>query len=214
MPTSTPTAAWFSRNPIVDLYADAREPTISDTRHRDGSKLSNKPQRLAHLDPADDRNTDALAVERDSLRAIIGPEAVMNTFLLEPRMLGFVGEEPVKCSAKIFEGLRRRNLRYLQHPWELFTFDRLQLPAQSRFVRPRASLGLLLSLGKRPIPGEPRGSGRFGERDALGLVRIERDLVRQDHSSAAAASALAARFFAARRPYRRAQKDLRIAIMS
>ncbi len=170
---------------VLGVRGDAGEPAVGHATDRRRDNLAGEAQRLPHPHPAEVGDADAAAVESE---LVVGQgEAVMHTLAAEPRVLGPAGEEVLEGIAELDDRHLRCVLGDFQHPGELLALDRVELPAQRRLRwLGQRRVGLVrrvlpTPLGQRPVVGEPRHTRRAGEVGRLCVVRVEGDLVGNEH---------------------------------
>ena len=126
-------ADWWN---VIDFDTQADEPAIRYARNDGGFDVPDEPDGFAHLDPADDRQLDPLAINLNRvgvrlIRAGISAETVAcNSFLLELRVFGASLKEVLEGGAKVLDGLLWCVFRHFQHPREGIVLDRVQRTAQ------------------------------------------------------------------------------------
>lgn len=111
----------------------------------------------------------------------------MHALLAELRVLGAPGKEILERLAQLDDRHLRCALRDFQHPRELLALDGVELTPQRRLawlgqrVVGFPCLVLPFPLGQRPVIGKARHTTGFLEIGGLHVVRIERDLVGDQH---------------------------------
>lgn len=120
---------------MTNFDAQTDEPAIRRARDDSGFDVSDEPDGLAHLDPANDGQLDTLPINLDRvrmrfIRSWIGAETIAcNSFLLELWVFGAAFEEILEGCAKVLDGLLGCVLGYFQHPRESVVFDRIERAA-------------------------------------------------------------------------------------
>lgn len=116
---------------VISLYHDAGEPAVGFATDRHALRLAGKAQLFAHPHPAYDRQFDPLAVGAERACLVGRAEAVAHAFFLEAGIAPALLEERAEGASKVNDGFLRGALGHIEHPWELFAFEAVQLPPQA-----------------------------------------------------------------------------------
>ena len=207
-------------NSVLDCHGNFHrnggKPSVGFARNRNGYLFTGKAQLLAHLDDTDNWQLKTPSDHGEGARAVVCSETVVLAFALGLWVLGFTRKKARECSPEIFNSLLRCHLSDLKHPRELLAFNPVKPFAKAGFAHFFTGLITLLPLLQCPVPCEPSIASTTGAVDALLDFELQSNLMsnNQGSASAAAVAALWARRLAPRRPYNRAQKLVRISIMS
>src|SRR5690606_31942035 len=173
------------------VHGDADEPLVGHAGDRGRHDLAGEAQRLAHTHPSQIGDTYAAAVDAE---LVIGErETVVHALLAELRVFGPACKEILKRLPQLDDRHLRRVLGDFQHPRELLALDGVQLPPQGvlrglgQSVVALPVLVLPLPFGQRPVVGKTRRARRPSQIRCLHVVRIERNLVGDQHCDASTA---------------------------
>jgi hypothetical protein len=104
--------------------------------------------------------------------AVVGPEAIVLTLLLEPWVLALLLEKPLKRRTLVLNALLWGALCNFGHPGELIGLERVELATQGHFRGLLACLVLALPFGQSPIEAESGNATSTGKIPGLGNRRI------------------------------------------